>query len=476
MIRMDDYLDGPTIHIGSGIGKKMAAMHGTSMIASDQADGTTEARTSKASNEPYPLSPGELRKLSAQPLSANPITIRGSLCSGGKTTVYVGQRPDLELVLQVPTGLLTYFIPRESLQVSDAIDSRPQVLVLQYCSRAAVGWFINWMLRGGKPLKHFAEQSKEGHAVEVLLHRLHVVTVLNIPGNLREQLASCLEQAFQETSAISPKLVHWLYTHTSPKVAPSLRPLFAAHTLDAVLYHNLLLHGTCPYEYANSHALLRADLTKGLKARQVAKRLHEIQKYYPLEVARIRFIYNFTGPGASLRKVVARDLFALIDTGKVADPEAYRIFAIEQHDFDKDMLQAKGDRASRVGNFRDVVGNTGEEVVLTLDEFVARLRKDIDAGILAPPSTNSGKGSSSVDFLDDGTVIASSDSSSSLASLRISTSTSARGLSERTNSTGGSSLNGTTGKSERVGESRKNKSKLTVADGEDEGPVEVESP
>ena len=199
--------------------------------------------------------------------------------------------------------------------------------------------------------------------------------------------------------------------------------------LDAALFHNLLLHGTCPHDCRSSHALLRADLAKGLEGRDVVRRISQIQKTYPLTVSQIRLIYNFTEAGSNLRKLVARDLFALIDDHKAANPETYRILGTELLEFDEDMFQAKGDRASRVGssmtwaNKIRELEELEEQLEKSLDklegdidarttshrDFVAALRKDINAGLVAPAKYDKG----SMVFLSDGTVIASSGSTTS---------------------------------------------------------------
>ena len=266
-----------------------------------------------------------------------------------KINVFVDEGTCHDLVFNVPQALLTHFSPvlHQSLQTKS---DGPKIVVLQHTDKKTAGWVLSWMLGGGKTVPAaIAPQSTtniQDDVVDILLHRLQIVSQLGISGKLEAVLVLELEQALNKMSLLSSNWVHWIYSHTSSVIAPTLRGIFAMSVINAVLGHGLTVPNSCPQSQAIAHAGFRGDLTKGLAAPRIIGRIRGMQKQKPLSVTQVRFVYTFAA-SEYLRKAVAQDLLNLIDEGRAHNEQAYCDYAWENTEFEEEMSKAINAKARR---------------------------------------------------------------------------------------------------------------------------------
>ncbi|MCJ1372538.1 hypothetical protein MMC20_003763 [Loxospora ochrophaea] len=260
------------------------------------------------------------------------------LLKSAKINVFVGRRPDLELVARVPKEVLAHF----SSVLSEIFDQGAQVVILTFAEKKAVDWLARWMLAGGAEKED--SSASDGPVLNALIHRLQLVCELKIHG-LVSALTAELHAALL-IHPISPALVNWIYGHTSKSLAPTLRGIFARALVSSILelgagekpkaIHTLPDAAQWP-EFA-------ADIAAAVESKENCDRLHRqyFPKRSPIPIAMLKLVYKFSATDSIVRKTVAKDLLASFDMNNLepVTVSAYWEFADDVWEFHYDMEEA----------------------------------------------------------------------------------------------------------------------------------------
>ena len=255
--------------------------------------------------------------------------------------MFVGIRPNLDLVFSVSAVLLCYFSPTIRQQLLAEGD---KVVVLEYSDKKATSWALKWMIAGGAATKTVVTIVSDLPSMDDLLRRLQVIFHLKI-GRLQVQMIGDLQKLLAVTP-FQTESVRWLYNHTNDNISLSLRQILAAGLVKAILDGHTI-HSSWKLTAAELPAL-HSDLLKVVASKATHDQIHHLQLYKPLTTYQLGFLYAFSDVGSSLRKTVAKDLLNLIDAGKVPNIEAYHNYAWQNGTFETDMVAAMDAKQSRL--------------------------------------------------------------------------------------------------------------------------------
>lgn len=247
--------------------------------------------------------------------------------------VFVGSRPNLDLVFAVPKGILCHFSPvlRQQLVMEHA-----KVVVLQLSDKRSVSWVCRWMMAGGQhkatttaPLLETDEE-----VMGALLHKLQVADELRILPLCAEVYAELSAQFI--TTSVTAEQVHWAYSHRLSLIAKGLRAAITEGVVNSALDYDLIY----PIALFREIPLLYHDTVTMVDSQETVRKVGAVQRTHPLSVHQIRFLYEFCACQGHLRKTIAHGLLKLINDGKVCDQDVYRSYGWENDEFDGDMSEA----------------------------------------------------------------------------------------------------------------------------------------
>lgn len=247
--------------------------------------------------------------------------------------VFVGSRPDLDLVFAVPKGILCHFSPllRQQLVMEHA-----KVVVLHMSDKRSVSWVCRWMLAGGqhKATTTAAVPETDEEVMGALLHKLQVADELRILPLCAEVYGELSTQF--TTTSLTVEQVRWAYSHRLSLIAKGLRAAITEGVVNSALDYDLIY----PIALFREIPLLYHDTVTMVDSQETVKRVGAVQRTHPLSVDQIKFLYEFCACQGHLRKTIAHGLLKLITDGKVWDENVYRSYGWENDEFDGDMNDA----------------------------------------------------------------------------------------------------------------------------------------
>ena len=251
---------------------------------------------------------------------------------GPSINVFVGKRPNLDLVFPISKSLLAYFSPvlRPSVQSAGGKD----IVVLHDADKKAVSWLLRWMLNSGRE-KTYVDKPTTDDPTQRLLNRLRVVTMLGVQGWLEHSLTAELEATILKGGVTIGQLA-WIYTTDASSGVRALGKHLAFTVVNAILDGTMR---SC-VDGASKNPIFFAEVAAALRTRK--SRLYEIQNvnWVPLTPFQIHFIYFFTARDTDIRKMITGHLLKLMDHGYVPDLDSYKQLAWKIDDFETDMSKA----------------------------------------------------------------------------------------------------------------------------------------
>ena len=253
--------------------------------------------------------------------------------TGTLVNIYVGSRPNLDLVFAAPKGLLSHFSPVLHQQL---LMEQAKVIVMERSDKRSVSWVFRWMLAGGTDKTGVPPEAVQDNeaTMELLLHRLQLVDELRIP-RLCGEIAGNLKKQFSKV-CIKIEQIQWAYSHPLDFTPNGLRSSLVQGVLDSALDYELIY----PLEMITKEPKFYHDLVMKVDSLETVKRVGAMQRHRPLSVEQIRFLYASCVVHGHLRKTITHGLLKLIDDGKVRDPTIYHNFARENDEFEEDMTAA----------------------------------------------------------------------------------------------------------------------------------------
>lgn len=252
---------------------------------------------------------------------------------GATVNVYVGVRPNHDLVFAMPKGLICHFSPSVRQKL---VMEHEKVVFLEQCDKSSASWVLRWMLAGGIDKTGTPSEVLEDEVanMDLLLHRLQVVDQLGV-GQLCENISKEVLNLFTVT-AITAEQIKWAYSCGLDFTPRGLRATIAEGIRNLAVEHGLIY----PKNTLTNNPYLYHDMVLKVDTLETVKLVGAAQRNGPLSLDQVRFLYEFTAFHGHVRKTIAHGLLQLIGTGKVANEQAYRDLAWQNEDFDYDMNAA----------------------------------------------------------------------------------------------------------------------------------------
>ena len=258
----------------------------------------------------------------------------------GKVNVFVGSRPNLDLVFAVPAAELARCLTSPE----KVLDTKSMnVIILHRSDKKIASWVLRWVLAEGKDMTVNPHEKPPTPEKEIDIHirRLQVILQLGIPA-LEKQTKTRVAH-LQLNSPVSIHSVAWVYAHTTKTVAPSLRTFLVQGIIKGVFPppgKGVHISYAIAADFEKKYPVFTRDLARDLTSKKNLARFEAMSRSRAATVPQLRFLYKFSLPDSRIRKVFAEGLIRLIEQGIVDNVGPYHRYAWENDEFEKDMAEA----------------------------------------------------------------------------------------------------------------------------------------
>ncbi|MCJ1474937.1 hypothetical protein MMC13_003597 [Lambiella insularis] len=271
------------------------------------------------------------------------------LLKGTKLNVFVGSRPNLDLVFAFSKALLAYFAPALRQDLRNRFGNN--VVILHDTDKKVASSVFRWMIAGGKDISYLG-MAADTNPNDSLLKRFRIITEFGIGCPAADVQATsarmckskiCIHcklygsvKALVFNGQISMAMLEWMFNSSTSKHVQSTALDLAQSVVNAKLKGAMI--NIIPD--AKHHLLFKAKVNAALVSKKgwIYKKQH-IERA-PLTQHQVRFVYDFTEKDSAIRAMVVRDLLYLMDHGYAPKAMAYHIYGLEEKDFHEDMESA----------------------------------------------------------------------------------------------------------------------------------------